>query len=111
MRQVSTPSALATPALLNKRVSEGVFILTLAVASFLLLSLVSEHGVSGNAGGPLGALFARSLLWMLGYVAFMLPPSLIYLSWVILQGQRVLPKLDEFALALRGAFWGIGVVS
>ena len=109
MRHLSPASALTWSAALNKRVSEGVFILTLTIAGFLLLSLVSyamllpmAHSPTAyNAGGPLGAVLAYALVWLLGYVAFILPPSIAFLAWMILHDHRVLHQVDEFALALR----------
>ncbi len=109
MRHLPSPSQLTWSAALNQRVSEGVFILVLALAGFLWLSLRSYQAYAliaipqtlSNAGGPLGALLAHALFWLLGYVAFILPPSLAYLGWIVLYDQRVLHKLDQIALALR----------
>jgi S-DNA-T family DNA segregation ATPase FtsK/SpoIIIE len=102
MRSSSSASKLAWSPALNKRVSEGIFILILTLASFLLLALVSYRAhTAHNAAGPLGAVLAYALFWLLGYVAFVLPPSMVYLGWMLLHEHPVLTALDDFALALR----------
>jgi len=119
MRNLSPSSKLAWSAVLHKRVSEGLFILTLAVACFLFLSLcsysaadaISISNTTYNAGGPLGALLAHSLLWLLGYVAFILPLSLAFFGWVMLQDHRILQKLDELAFALRALGFAFFLIS
>jgi S-DNA-T family DNA segregation ATPase FtsK/SpoIIIE len=74
MSHLSAATKSAWSLLLNKRMSEGLFILVLTLGCFVLLSLVSYQAPdpvwlkkssllnavlrSGNAGGPIGACIA-----------------------------------------------------
>lgn len=77
---------------IQRRIFECIFLLSLAAAIFLLVSLVSYHhndpawsDTGGayskvhNLGGVSGALLADLLLSLCGYVAYMLPPMIV--SW------------------------------
>lgn len=73
---------------------EGVLIISVGTAVFLLLALVSYHttdpgwsrtGVSAtvaNIGGHAGAWFADVLLCAFGYVAYIFPLMLAYAAWL-----------------------------
>ena len=115
MKKKYTETAL--PPFVMKRISEGCFILTLTVAFFVFLSLmtyqstdpgwfhtaankIAKHGIA-NAGGPVGAFLADALYWLLGYFAFALPFGVAYLAWVILHDQRVLHVFNQYMFFLR----------
>lgn len=84
-----------------RRIHEGIFIFTLAIAVFLLLTLASYHstdpawsstGIShgnpmhvANIGGKVGAWLADVLLCAFGYVAYIFPLMLVYAAWSPLQ--------------------------
>jgi S-DNA-T family DNA segregation ATPase FtsK/SpoIIIE len=101
------------PPFLIKRVSEGGFILILALAFFVLLSLETYqtadpgwfHGghamAIANAGGRVGAFLADTLYWLLGYVAYALPIAVAYLAWIILHDHRALHRVNKPMLTLR----------
>ncbi len=101
------------PSSIIKRVSEGSFILTLTGALFVLLSLmtyqlsdpgwfhVSNSGVIANSGGQVGAYIADALYFAFGYFAYLLPITIVYVAWAILQDLRTLKVLDKNALLVR----------
>jgi S-DNA-T family DNA segregation ATPase FtsK/SpoIIIE len=108
----------AWPPFLIKRMSEGAFILVLAVTFFVLLSLVTyqptdpgwfnltlvkPRGANSilNAGGPVGAYLADTLYWLFGYLAYVLPLAFGYIAWVILDDHRALRAVDKPILSLR----------
>ncbi|MFT4058732.1 MAG: DNA translocase FtsK 4TM domain-containing protein [Legionella sp.] len=104
------------PNFIAKRISEGSFIITLTGALFVLLSLmtyqfsdpgwshVSHVGIKiSNSGGQVGAYIADALYFAFGYMAYLLPIALVYVSWAILQDLRALNTLDQRVLALRSA--------
>lgn len=105
---------IALPHFLIKRISEGSFILVLTAALFILLSLVTyrvtDPGWSHanrhatdilNAGGQVGAYVADAFYLVFGYLAYLLPVSFAYLSWVILMDYRVLRVVHKPVLLLR----------
>ncbi|MEI8055071.1 MAG: DNA translocase FtsK 4TM domain-containing protein [bacterium] len=73
---------------------EGILIVTIGIAVFLFLALVSYHatdpgwsrtGVSAtvaNIGGYVGAWFADVLLCAFGYIAYIFPFMLVYAAWL-----------------------------
>ncbi|OGT16814.1 MAG: cell division protein FtsK, partial [Gammaproteobacteria bacterium RIFCSPHIGHO2_02_FULL_38_33] len=99
MRQ-ATPKKNSNPHshfLNHQRVREGLFILSCAIALFLLLALftyhqtdpgwsrVSSSDVVNNAGGRVGAWFADVLLYLFGYPAYIFPLGIAYSGWAYLQ--------------------------
>lgn len=97
-----------------RRVSEGVFILVLGGALFLLLSLLTYRmsdpgwhhaGLSNadiaNAGGQVGAYMADALYLGIGYLAYLLPACIAFMAWVILQDHRALRPIDKPMFVLR----------
>lgn len=78
----------------QRRLQEGLFIVTLAVAVFLLLSLLTYHANDpswsctgstskvANAGGYVGSWSADILLCAFGYMAYVFPFLLLYASWM-----------------------------
>jgi len=106
-----------TPFLI-KRMSEGAFILVLAVTFFVLLSLVTYKPTdpgwfniitaksavlksTHNAGGLVGSYLADTLYWLFGYFAYVLPLAFGYIAWVILHDHRALRAVDKLMLSLR----------
>lgn len=93
-----------------RRLHEGIFILTFAVAIFLFLTLISYHntdpawsstGISNgssvevaNIGGRVGAWLADILFSAFGYVAYFFPLMILYAAWVPLQHHIFVSK-DE----------------
>ena len=79
---------------LTRRVIEGLFVLTAALAVYFCIALFSyDAGDPGwshigssltiaNAAGKSGAWFADVLFSVFGYVAFILPMILIYRTWL-----------------------------
>ena len=109
-------SKKALPHFVNKRISEGSFILVLTAALFVLLSLLTYHssdpgmshlrhysGSIGNAGGQVGAYIADALYLAFGYLAYLLPLGFAYFGWMILKDHRALHVVNKPILLLRGA--------
>ena len=79
---------------MNHRIREGIFILAIVAALFLLVSIVSYHAADpgwmgtgskmhiANWGGRVGAFLADVFLSLFGLVAFMIPPLLVLASWL-----------------------------
>ena len=106
----------ALPHFVIKRISEGSFILVLATALFVLLSLltynINDPGLShvssssayvGNAGGQVGAYIADALYITFGYLAYLLPLCFAYVAWMILKDHRAFRVVSKSMLLLRGA--------
>lgn len=97
-----------------KRLCEGGFILIFTAALFVFLALATYqtrdpgwfHATQSNlavanAGGRVGAYTADFLYAIFGYIAYALPLSLAFLSWVILNDHRTLGVFSKPMLALR----------
>ena len=77
---------------LHKRIREGIFILTVALSVFLLVSLLSYRvtdsgwsnasGTVDNVGGYVGAWLADILLAGFGYAVYLFPMVWIYMGWM-----------------------------
>ncbi|MBI2379360.1 MAG: DNA translocase FtsK 4TM domain-containing protein [Gammaproteobacteria bacterium] len=92
-----------------RRLREAVFILSLAVALFLVLALVTYHptdpgwSFSGpqpaiqNMGGRIGSLFAVSAMSLFGYMAYLLPLSLGLVGWWYFKAGEAEAPRDEDA--------------
>lgn len=90
----NTPDKLPS---IQKRIREGVLILTLALTAYLLLALFTYHSTDpswsyvsqsnhvANAGGKVGALFADILLYVFGFGAFIFPVMLTYAAFLFYQ--------------------------
>ena len=84
---------------ISKRCREAVFIISLAVALFLMLALFTYNRTDpgwsfssgtiliNNSAGRVGAWFADVLLYVFGYFAFTFPLLLIHNSWLFLREQ------------------------
>jgi DNA segregation ATPase FtsK/SpoIIIE, S-DNA-T family len=112
-RKAGTPSK-TTPDFVTKRLTEGSFILILAGTLFILLSLLtyrlSDPGWSHvshsrlstfNSGGQVGAYLADILYYSFGYLAYLLPLTIGYITWVIMRDVRALKSVDKTVLMMR----------
>ncbi len=112
-KQAGTPKK-TMPNFMIKRLSEGSFILILAGALFVLLSLftyqLSDPGWSHashsgvkiiNSGGQVGAYLADALYFAFGYFAYLLPIAIVYIAWAILKDFRAVKAIDRTVLMLR----------
>ena len=97
----------------GQRCREGIFILCMAAAIFLLIALITyqpadpgwshtaiTHHIA-NAGGRVGAWLADLFLYIFGYIAYTLPFMLFYALAMMLQQPAQEPKVDQQMLALR----------
>lgn len=81
----------------QRRLHEGVFIITIAFSAFLLLALETYRATDPswsyigsstktlNAAGPVGAWAADILLSAFGYVAYIFPLLISYAAWMLWQ--------------------------
>lgn len=95
---------------IGRLLREGVLILTIGIAIFLFLSLISYNSndpgwsyigtTSGvdNIGGYIGAWFADILLCAFGYMAYIFPLMLIYASWLPFSADFKCPKSQHSQL-------------
>jgi len=93
----------------HRALREGALYVLLAVAAYLLIALAtfntadpgwSHTGTRGpidNAGGRAGAWFADVSLYLLGYIAYLLPVIVAWWAWLVLRG----PETSAFTGALR----------
>lgn len=109
MKQASQKKLNAKPLKIHmsQRLREGILILSFSMAVFLFISLSSFHigdpGWSGtgvsesvkNLGGRLGAYFADIFLSLFGFLAYVLPPLVVFAAWMgVREAQKF--KLNEF---------------
>lgn len=108
-------SNVASSNFLSKHLAEGGFILVLAVALFVFLSLMTYqamdislshlpmHSTHGNAGGQVGLYLAWITYWIFGYSAYLLPFLMTYVAGVtLLERRKLLQELDQQMVMLRG---------
>jgi S-DNA-T family DNA segregation ATPase FtsK/SpoIIIE len=98
----------------RRRVLEGVFLLVLALAAYLLISLgtfspedsgwsyVGPRDTPVNAGGPAGAWFASVFFSLFGLLAFLFPVMVVWSGWLVLKERT--PE-DTVNLPLIGLRW------
>ncbi len=82
------------------RIKEGAFIILLALASFLMISLWSfspddpgwayanNHAEIQNVSGIAGAWLASFFLHLVGYLAFLFPLTIVYLAFLLFRERK-----------------------
>lgn len=92
---------------IGRLLREGILILTIGIAIFLFLALISYNNndpgwshigaTSGvnNIGGYIGAWLADILLCAFGYVAYIFPLMLVYASWLPFSTDFKYPKSEH----------------
>ena len=116
----------------SQRCREGWFILVVTVAAYVLLALCSYHamdpgwshassaGANGyifNAGGKAGAWLADVLLYLSGYLAFVLPLVSVYMAYRVCWAKQdrsvgALSRLwQSLSRVLRVSGWLLALVS
>lgn len=86
-----------------KHLNEGAFLLLLAIALFVLLSLLTyrvEDPVA-NAGGKIGAYLADALYYLFGYIACLLPAALGYMAWMVWSDFPSLQTMNRWVFLIR----------
>lgn len=85
---------------MNNRIREGLFLVSMAIALFLLVSFSTYHstdpgwsstGISGKVAnwcGKAGSFFADIFLSLFGCIAFVLPPLIILAGWIGVRGRN-----------------------
>ncbi|MDZ7754442.1 MAG: DNA translocase FtsK 4TM domain-containing protein [Gammaproteobacteria bacterium] len=102
------------PLHLGRGLREGMLFLALALAVYLLLSLVTydpadpgwsysgEMGPIANRGGVVGAWVADITLYLFGYLAYLFPLAVAFAGWVAYKGDR-LDQSAWYPVASHGA--------
>ena len=92
---------------------EAALLILGTLGIYLLVSLASYHSLdpgwshSGtshgirNSGGVVGAWLADILLYLLGYLAYLLPVMLAYSGWLVFKGRSPGGGIDLHILAIR----------
>lgn len=106
-------SESALPHPMHKRMREGAMIFMLAIAAFLLLSMVTYNpqdpgwtfsggrGTVENAGGRAGAWFSDVFLQFFGYIAYVFPLMVGYVAYLSYQTERVTHENHKMFLTFR----------
>lgn len=116
------PKSQSTPSQMRRRLQEGLFLLSVASALFLLISLLTYHSTdpgwmstgahakAQNLGGRVGAWFADVFLSLFGYVAYLLPVLIFLTSRLSLQEskQAVQKHQHEWIYKTTGWLFTIG---
>jgi S-DNA-T family DNA segregation ATPase FtsK/SpoIIIE len=104
---------------MGHRLREGLLIVSIATALFLLVSFLTFHnadpgwmgtGVKRNVanwGGKVGAFLADVLLSLFGYIAYLLPPLTVFAAWLGVRADKSdvpVQKSDTFLKALGFVF-------
>lgn len=92
---------------LKLRLREGLLIVCCALALFFLIALITYHRVelatplSGDAGGRVGEWFAILFFNLLGYMAYLVPPLLVYTGYLAFKGRFDKGAADYHFISLR----------
>lgn len=100
---------------MKNRLREGLLIISIALAIFLLISFVSYHNMDPgwsstgedtkvlNWGGKAGAFFADIFLSLFGSIAYLFPPLMVFAAWVGLNRREDNPfKLSDLSFKTLG---------
>jgi S-DNA-T family DNA segregation ATPase FtsK/SpoIIIE len=92
---------------------EGALLILGALATYLLVSLASYNPADPgwshtstvtdihNAGGVVGAWLADILLYLFGYLAYLLPVMIAYSGWLVYKGRTPTGGIDLHILSIR----------
>ncbi len=117
----TSPKALSPQ--VTQRIREGSLLLVYSFAAFMLLSLLSYNDTDPawsssnhkttilNLGGRVGALTADFLLYMFGYLAYLVPLMLVYGAWYLLRDAREHSSIDYYLLGLKAIGFILVIVS
>ena len=110
-RKKSTPGKLTHQ--VTRGLREGALLILGALAIYLLVSLVSYHPADPgwshsstitniqNAGGVVGAWLADILLYLFGYLAYLVPVMVAYSGWLVFNGHTPTGGIDLHVLSIR----------
>ncbi len=96
---------------------EGALLIFTALAAYLLVALITYHpddpswldtgdGEVRNAAGQVGAVLANMLLFLLGYIAYLVPFMLGYHGWLLYSQGPVSREAERSAWVLTAVRWG-----
>jgi len=110
-RKKSDPGKLTHQ--VTRGLREGALLILGALATYLLVSLASYHPADPgwshsstvtdihNAGGVVGAWLGDILLYLLGYLAYLLPIMIAYSGWLVFKGRTPTGGIDLHILSIR----------
>ncbi len=110
-RKKSNPGKLTHQ--VTRGLREGALLVLGALATYLLISLASYHPADPgwshsstvtdihNAGGVVGAWLADILLYLFGYLAYLLPVMVAYSGWLVYRGRTPTGGIDLHILSIR----------
>jgi S-DNA-T family DNA segregation ATPase FtsK/SpoIIIE len=107
MKQTDTSDPQISPLTpaqrLTKHMTEGGFIVVLALAILILCSLLTHQATdpSQNAGGQVGDWIAIGLFAAFGYCSYLLPIFVFYLAGSLLLEHRAFATIHQATLTLR----------
>jgi len=119
----SDPKEVDPSSSVHHRLREGALLLLIAVAAYLLLSLVTysasdpgwsftgRRGPLENAGGPAGAWFADVLLYLFGLLGYLFPVMVGWSGWLILKERNSDNTTNFYMVALRWAGFFLTLIS
>jgi S-DNA-T family DNA segregation ATPase FtsK/SpoIIIE len=90
---------------------EGMIILSIAAMLLLYGALFTYDRSGGNAGGAVGGLFAGGLLYVFGYVGFLLPLSIPFSVWLATRPELEEDEEPTDSLVWRGLGFFLALVS
>lgn len=103
---------------MRHRLKEGLFLLTIAFAIFLFISLITYHTTdagwsssgtgnkTANWGGRVGAFIADIFLSLFGMVAYVFPFSMVLCAWLALkEREETTPHSKEWIFKIAGALF------
>ena len=108
---------------MSKGLREGTLFVLSALATYLLLSLISYHTqdpgwshrgpshVIHNYGGVVGAWFADVFLYLFGYFAYLFPLMVAFSGWLVFRGRTPTGGIDVNVLSVRWAGFLLTVAS
>ncbi len=97
------------------RIREGLLIIAVATSLFLLVSFMTFHNTDpgwlgtgvkniSNWGGRVGAFLADVFLSLLGYIAYLFPPMVVFAAWIGIKSHddELEIKVSDFVLKTLG---------
>ncbi len=102
---------------MRQRLHEGLFLISIASALFLLISIATYHDAdpswlsSGahakalNLGGRVGAWFGSVFLNLFGYVAYLFPVLILFTSWLSLRESSSIMQKHKHEWIYKTAGW------
>ncbi|HTM63493.1 MAG TPA: DNA translocase FtsK 4TM domain-containing protein [Gammaproteobacteria bacterium] len=108
---------------MRQRLHEGLFLVSIACAMFLLISLITYqttdpgwmttgiHNKAANWGGRVGAWFADVLLSLFGVVAYLFPMLILLSSWLQIREKNIAEEKSPREWVFKAVGWVLAISS